>query len=112
MASAMKEVTKMQGDDSLSTEERNLLSVAYKNIVGAKRSSWRVISSIEQKATDKEVCTIFLLLDRYDFTLFISVDGKVLRKVHGTPNFCTFFFSSKFFWVQFQRKHFQDDCQI
>ena len=29
-------------------QERNLLSVAYKNVVGARRSSWRVISSIEQ----------------------------------------------------------------
>lgn len=36
-------------DDPLSNEERNLLSVAYKNVVGARRSSWRVISSIEQK---------------------------------------------------------------
>jgi len=53
MATAMKEVTKMEAGP-LSTEERNLLSVAYKNIVGAKRSSWRVISSIEQKSTDKE----------------------------------------------------------
>lgn len=52
MAEAMKEVTKM-GGDPLTTEERNLLSVAYKNIVGAKRSSWRVVSSIEQKASDK-----------------------------------------------------------
>lgn len=48
MASAMKEVTKNEAEP-LSTEERNLLSVAYKNIVGAKRSSWRVISSIEAK---------------------------------------------------------------
>jgi len=54
MATAMKEVTKMTSDETLTTEERNLLSVAYKNIVGAKRSSWRVISSIEQKSTDKE----------------------------------------------------------
>jgi len=53
MAEAMKKVTE-SGSDPLTTEERNLLSVAYKNIVGAKRSSWRVISSIEQKATDKE----------------------------------------------------------
>jgi len=53
MAEAMKEVTKMVDENGLSKEERNLLSVAYKNIVGAKRSSWRVISSIEQKATDK-----------------------------------------------------------
>jgi len=48
MAKAMKKVTEYGVE--LSNEERNLLSVAYKNVVGARRSSWRVISSIEQKA--------------------------------------------------------------
>ena len=52
MATHMKAVTQL--GNILDTEERNLLSVAYKNIVGAKRSSWRVISSIEQKATDNK----------------------------------------------------------
>ena len=33
----------------LEPEERNLLSVAYKNVVGARRNAWRVISSMEQK---------------------------------------------------------------
>merc|ERR1719309_1944701 len=47
MATAMKQVTETGVE--LSNEERNLLSVAYKNVVGARRSSWRVISSIEQK---------------------------------------------------------------
>ncbi|XP_076833901.1 intron Large complex component GCFC2 isoform X2 [Brachyhypopomus gauderio] len=47
MAACMKEVTETNPD--LSNEERNLLSVAYKNVVGARRSAWRVISSIEQK---------------------------------------------------------------
>lgn len=47
MAQAMKSVTETGVE--LSNEERNLLSVAYKNVVGARRSSWRVISSIEQK---------------------------------------------------------------
>jgi len=52
MASSMKAVT-TRGDE-LSNEERNLLSVAYKNVVGARRSSWRVISSIEQKTEGNE----------------------------------------------------------
>ncbi|KAK1800915.1 hypothetical protein P4O66_005564 [Electrophorus voltai] len=47
MASAMKLVTEL--NELLSSEDRNLLSVAYKNVVGARRSSWRVVSSIEQK---------------------------------------------------------------
>jgi 14-3-3 protein beta/theta/zeta len=52
MASSMKAVTTL--GDELSNEERNLLSVAYKNVVGARRSSWRVISSIEQKTEGNE----------------------------------------------------------
>jgi 14-3-3 protein beta/theta/zeta len=52
MAQAMKKVTELGAE--LSNEERNLLSVAYKNVVGARRSSWRVISSIEQKTEGAE----------------------------------------------------------
>merc|ERR1712139_538364 len=52
MAAAMKSVT--ETGIELSNEERNLLSVAYKNVVGARRSSWRVISSIEQKTEGSE----------------------------------------------------------
>jgi len=48
MAESMKKVT--ESGTELTNEERNLLSVAYKNVVGARRSSWRVISSIETKA--------------------------------------------------------------
>ena len=52
MAASMKSVTETGVE--LSNEERNLLSVAYKNVVGARRSSWRVISSIEQKTEGSE----------------------------------------------------------
>merc|ERR1712126_260785 len=52
MAASMKAVT--ETGIELSNGERNLLSVAYKNVVGARRSSWRVISSIEQKTEGSE----------------------------------------------------------
>jgi len=52
MAAAMKQYTETGAE--LTNEERNLLSVAYKNVVGARRSSWRVISSIEQKSEGNE----------------------------------------------------------
>jgi 14-3-3 protein epsilon len=51
MVDAMKNVAKL--DVELTVEERNLLSVAYKNVVGARRASWRILSSIEQKEEGK-----------------------------------------------------------
>ena len=47
----MKNVASL--DVELTVEERNLLSVAYKNVIGARRASWRIISSIEQKEEHK-----------------------------------------------------------
>jgi len=47
MAGSMKKVAQL--NEELSIEERNLLSVAYKNVVGSRRASLRIISSIEQK---------------------------------------------------------------
>lgn len=38
----------------LTTEERNLLSVAYKNVIGARRASWRILSSVESKVADED----------------------------------------------------------
>ncbi|KAL8388360.1 hypothetical protein RB595_009294 [Gaeumannomyces hyphopodioides] len=60
MVTYMKEVAKLGGE--LTVDERNLLSVAYKNVVGTRRASWRIISSIEQKeeskGSEKHVSTI------------------------------------------------------
>lgn len=52
MMTAMKKVA--ESDSELTNEERNLLSIAYKNVLDAYRSSWRVMSSIELKAEDFE----------------------------------------------------------
>jgi len=51
MVDQMGKVARM--DVELTVEERNLLSVAYKNVIGARRASWRIISSIEQKEENK-----------------------------------------------------------
>lgn len=95
MATAMKLVT--EENVELSNEERNLLSVAYKNVVGARRSSWRVISSIEQKSdsADKkqnmakcykqkvekelqDICNDVLeLLDKFLIKKATSIESKV-----------------------------------
>jgi 14-3-3 protein epsilon len=51
MVENMKRVA--SSDQELTVEERNLLSVAYKNVIGARRASWRIVSSIEQKEESK-----------------------------------------------------------
>jgi len=51
MVDSMKKVAKL--DVELTVEERNLLSVGYKNVIGARRASWRIMSSIEQKEEAK-----------------------------------------------------------
>lgn len=97
MAAAMKSVTEQSAPTELSNEERNLLSVAYKNVVGARRSSWRVISSIETKTEGndkkqqmareyrekielelKEICNdVLSLLDKYLIKNASAAESKV-----------------------------------
>jgi 14-3-3 protein epsilon len=56
MVDHMKAVA--QQPQELTVEERNLLSVAYKNVIGSRRASWRVISSIEQKGDADKLALI------------------------------------------------------
>lgn len=47
MISTMKQVIKQVTE--LTVDQRNLLSVGYKNVVGVRRTAWRAISSLEAK---------------------------------------------------------------
>merc|ERR1719352_796177 len=53
MVEYMKQVVDQNGNEDLTLEERNLLSVAYKNVVGARRASLRIINSIAAKEEEK-----------------------------------------------------------
>lgn len=51
MVTQMKKVA--EDNPVLSTEERNLLSVAYKNVIGQRRAAWRILSTIQTKEEEK-----------------------------------------------------------
>src|SRR3954451_10026661 len=63
MVENMKQVA--SADQDLTVEERNLLSVAYKNVIGARRASWRIVTSIEQKEESKGNSTQVGLIKEY-----------------------------------------------
>jgi len=87
MAEYMEKVG--QAGSELSVEERNLLSVAYKNAVGSRRAAWRIITSVEQKEKSKgnddnakwakEYCTkVEAELDKICNAILGLLDGKLI----------------------------------
>merc|ERR1712007_24418 len=92
MAEYMEKVGKLP--DELSVEERNLLSVAYKNAVGSRRAAWRIITSVEQKEKSKgneengkyanEYCKkVEGELDKICDTILKLLDGKLIAQAQN-----------------------------
>ena len=54
MADFMKEYMNNDSADITKAEYRNLLSVAFKNVVGAKRSSWRILHAHQEGKEDSK----------------------------------------------------------
>jgi len=76
MVEAMKKVAHLNVE--LTVEERNLLSVAYKNVIGSRRAAWRIISSIEQKEKSKE--------NESNVNKIKNYGGKIEKELHDICN--------------------------
>ncbi|KAG0734221.1 hypothetical protein G6F57_010283 [Rhizopus arrhizus] len=63
MVTFVKEAIQING--SLSTEERNLLSTSFKNVVGAHRNSLRIIYSVLAREKEKENEAQVNIVERY-----------------------------------------------
>jgi 14-3-3 protein epsilon len=85
MVADMKEVARQPQE--LSVEERNLLSVAYKNVIGSRRASWRVITSIEQKGDSDKMSIIKDYKDKIESEL-LEVCNDILSTIQDSlvPN--------------------------
>jgi 14-3-3 protein epsilon len=97
MVNEMVSIARLKVDFTL--EERNLFSVAFKNVIGAKRASWRIVSSVEAREEQKgkaehhriarhyresiekeigEICTSVLeLIDRYILPSVKTPEGTI-----------------------------------
>jgi len=56
--SLLVEVCNSAGE-SLSVDERNLLSVAYKNVIGARRASWRTLNAESQDEKNSTLIEVY-----------------------------------------------------
>ena len=52
MVLCMRKIVKLNSE--LSQDERNLLAVAYKNVISTRRAAWRVITAIEQQEIERQ----------------------------------------------------------
>uniref|UniRef100_A0A7R9VQQ5 14-3-3 domain-containing protein n=1 Tax=Chlamydomonas euryale TaxID=1486919 RepID=A0A7R9VQQ5_9CHLO len=94
MVNEMKQLAALAGEQELSIEERNLLSVAYKNLVGARRASWRILQSVEQSEQMKSNEGRVKLVQSYRATVEKELDdicGEVLELLdkHLVPSSST-----------------------
>jgi len=94
MLNYMKQVVS-QGQE-LTVEERNLLSVAYKNSVGSRRTAWRALEAIEQKEESKGGRHTNLIrdfkkkvkeeIDQFCIDVLTLINNSVLKNCHSAES--------------------------
>ncbi|CAI0451114.1 unnamed protein product [Linum tenue] len=84
MVEFMEKVAKTVDVEELTVEERNLLSVAYKNVIGARRASWR---KEESRGNEDHVSIIKDYRSKIETELSKICDGILnLLETHLIPS--------------------------
>ncbi|KAI6653585.1 14-3-3-like protein GF14 iota isoform X2 [Oopsacas minuta] len=66
----------------LTVDQRNLLSVAYKNVIGVRRAAWRILCSLEAREMDKmkrEASNELEVIAEYKISIEKELDGICLE---------------------------------
>ena len=89
----------------LTVEERNLLSIAYKNAIGPHRTAWRALSSIEAKEQSKNSKRVPLLnsyktivekeLNKFCNDIIDLLDVKLIPSAEGNCESKVFYLKMK-----------------
>lgn len=116
MLNYMKQVITEHKQD-LTVEERNLLSVAYKNSVGSRRTAWRVLCSIETKEDAKAPANIALLkeykakiekeLDSICNEIIGFLDSKLIPSVKASQGDPKVLAQSEVFYLKMKGDYFR-----
>ena len=103
MLKYMKKVAYL--DQPLSSDERNLLSIAYKNCVGTRKQAWRDVSSIENVQQAKNPQNVPIIRDyretieseltQYSEEIIDLLDKKLLPESEGDKVATVFYYKLK-----------------
>jgi 14-3-3 protein epsilon len=121
MVSYMKAVVESGSECDLTLEERNLLSVAYKNVVGARRASLRIIGSImskEQEKNSTNVGQVKSYKSKVEFELnkicediLGLLDTKLIDKAKESPEASVFYLKMKADYYRYLAEFAIDDVK-
>lgn len=107
-----------QFEQELSLEERNLLSIAYKNTIGSRRTAWRAIASIENKESIKNSKYLPLIsaykkkieaeLTNFCQDILALIDSNLIKKA-STPESKVFYLKMKGDYYRYISEYAKDE---
>jgi len=87
MVEFMNQIIDMGFDgDELNQEERNLISVGYKNMMSVRRTSWRTCQSYEEKEIKENNTAVAGMYSQYKTMIMNEIDKVILKVMEEVVN--------------------------